>query len=82
MAEQNKLPVVITNDELFDRFMMDEMLDADNLITKMLTGAGEEATTLIVAMLEQVFNAGRLCGQEDMCETDPHFAMFRAPTAH
>ena len=81
-ASNTKLPVVITGEEFFDRFMMDAMLDADSLITKMLNGAGEEATVLIVAMLEQAFNAGRLCGQEDMCETDPRFAVFRAPTAH
>ena len=80
-ASDTKLPVMLTGNAEFDRFLMDEMLDETSIITKMLTGAGEEASALIVTMLEASFDAGRMAGQEDVIDAE-FDGVFRAPVAH
>jgi len=75
------MTTILTGNEIFDRWLMDEMLDAESLVTKMLKGSDEHATTIIVAILETAFDAGRVAGQEDVADAGTDWE-FPAPTAH
>ena len=78
-ASNTKLPVMLTGNDEFDRWLLTETLDTDSIVTKTLTGMidSPEAMVVTLAILEASFDAGRVVGQEDV---DTYG--FRAPLAN